>query len=244
MKRLILASGLSTLALTLVLSPAYACDPVSTMNSGTKTAETIAESGMSYTGNVNATGCDVGIYIGADVQDVSIEDADIYGANFSAIYAENATNVTVNQVTISDIGNHVNEQFSPNGGQYGRAIFWYNSTGTITNSEITNYQKTGIDMRAGSQVTITGNTITGLGPVDFIAQNGIVMFGTGPSLIRDNLISDLWYTACSESDAEATGCIVWTATGIMLYNVDPSLVKKSKNKIRKTQVNYYVLPIE
>ena len=62
-------------------------------------------------------------------------------------------------------------------------------TVTIANNTITGYQKTGIVLRGtGSTGTITGNTVTGAGPIDLLAQNGIQVTGASAT-VRGNTVS-------------------------------------------------------
>jgi parallel beta-helix repeat protein len=68
---------------------------------------------------------------------------------------------------------------------------------TITNCTVTDYQKVGIIIgRSGSSGTITGSTITGVGPTPLIAQNGI-QIGPGTAAgatVSGNTISGNQFT--------------------------------------------------
>ncbi len=80
------------------------------------------------------------------------------------------------------------------GMQRGIGIFYTDASGTISGNTVSTYQKGGIVARDGGKVTISGNTVTGLGPVDFIAQNGIqVSYGTSAT-VKGNTISGHDYT--------------------------------------------------
>ena len=46
-----------------------------------------------------------------------------------------------------------------------------------------------------TSATIANNVITGQGHIDYIAQNGIVILGNASATVKDNTVSDLWYTA-------------------------------------------------
>ena len=63
------------------------------------------------------------------------------------------------------------------------------ATATITNDIISNYQKTGILVRGGSTATITGNTISGIGPTTEVAQNGIQVDLGATAMITGNTIT-------------------------------------------------------
>jgi hypothetical protein len=57
--------------------------------------------------------------------------------------------------------------------------------------------------RTGAEVTIQGNTVTGLGTIDFIAQNGIQISAGASATVIGNSVSNNFYTAKSYT---ATGC--------------------------------------
>jgi predicted extracellular nuclease len=65
---------------------------------------------------------------------------------------------------------------------------------TISNNVITGYQKTGIVANGSVNASITGNTVTGAGPVDYIAQNGVQVGFGGTGLVKANTISGNSYT--------------------------------------------------
>lgn len=89
----------------------------------------------------------------------------------------------------------------------GRAFAGTTGTATITNNVISGYQKGGIVVdNTGSSATITGNTVTGAGAVDFIAQNGIQVSRGATATVSGNTVTGHSYTP--------TGDI---ATGILLF---------------------------
>jgi len=81
-----------------------------------------------------------------------------------------------------------------------------NGTATIVENTISGYQKAGILMYgSGSSATIAGNIITGAGPTDVIAQNGIqVSYGASADIVA-NLIAGNDYTPAG---TEATGILI------------------------------------
>lgn len=95
------------------------------------------------------------------------------------------------------------------------------NTITITNCNISGFQKGGILIGSYSEsssnndkVTLTGNTITGIGHTTLTAQNGIQISTASIDNIisvRGNTISDLWYTAPAENPESET-----SSTGILL----------------------------
>jgi len=123
--------------------------------------------------------------------------------------------VSVEGSTISDIGD---EPFD--GLQYGLGVYFVNpalvnpslpsspATGTISGNVISQYQKGGITVNGpGSSADISDNTVTGLGPVNFIAQNGVqIGFGATGS-ISHNKVSSNQYTG--PGDTSSTGVLVF-----------------------------------
>lgn len=88
----------------------------------------------------------------------------------------------------------------PSGCQEGNAIEVRNfeSRATvavqITDNVVARYQKTGIVVNGNVDATISGNVVTGAGPIGYIAQNGIqVGYGARASVMR-NLVTGNAYT--------------------------------------------------
>lgn len=65
------------------------------------TAAVIATAGRTVSGTIDATGCDIGVYVGADAQ-----GAVISGANNQRILAQDTRNVTIARSTIGRNGLH------------------------------------------------------------------------------------------------------------------------------------------
>lgn len=142
------------------------------------------------TGIVDASGCNVGVYFGpgstGTVTGATVENANYYGI----LNDGGAVNITFS--TVTNIG-----EAPFNGTQHGVGIYWPTpgSTGIIKNNTVTRYQKGGIVVRGtDSSVTIANNTVTGLGPIPFIAQNGIQMGGSTTGTINNNIVTGNEYT--------------------------------------------------
>ena len=182
MKRLIMMLLLVALAI-----PATAFAGINSSGAATCTATgfyrddinlTAAQIGGNLTGDLDATGCDIGVYYGpgtkGSVKNATIENAKYFGVvNYRG-------KVNVTNSTISQIGN------TPlDGTQHGVGIFYTTeetpggtasgtAKGTIKGNILHSYQKGGITVRgAGASATIERNTLTGAGHVAYIAQNGI-----------------------------------------------------------------------
>ena len=147
------------------------------------------------TGSVNAAGCDVGVYIAMSATGTTVT-ATVTDANQVGVFNDGATSVTVTGSTVSCTGNHGStntvpcSNFSPNGVQTGIDVYFSCAgTGSISSNTINQYQKGGITVRDLDSVTVTNNNVTGLGLVNFIAQNGIEFgFGAcGPTVSTTNV---------------------------------------------------------
>jgi hypothetical protein len=207
---------------------ASTCVTVTPVNLGTPiTAAVVATSGESITGNIDASGCDVGVFIPNTVSDVTVS-ATIHDANQYGVFADggvygepNATSIAVQGSTVYDIGNHVNGVFSPNGVQTGFGVYFSAGvTGSITGNTIYNYQKGGIVVFYLTG-PVTDNNVTGLGPVKFIAQNGIQLGYPQPGLffpssnvagVAGNTVTGNVYT-----EGYTAGGDPFVATGILVY---------------------------
>lgn len=86
-----------------------------------------------------------------------------------------------------------------------------NKAVTISGNTIRDYQKTGIVANGHVLATITNNTVTGAGPVNYIAQNGIQVGFYGSATIKGNTVSGNWYTPVSDL---ACGILLYQAGGV------------------------------
>ncbi|MGH3359658.1 MAG: right-handed parallel beta-helix repeat-containing protein, partial [Nocardioidaceae bacterium] len=83
---------------------------------------------------------------------------------------------------------------------------------TVSGNEVADYQKTGVVVNGSVVATVVDNTIGGLGPVPYIAQNGVqIGFGAAAS-VEDNIIADNFYTGTA--DADSCGLLVFQADGV------------------------------
>ncbi len=98
---------------------------------------------------------------------------------------------------------------------------------TIDSNTLTDFQKAGIVVNGSrSSAVLTKNSVEGAGATLQTAQDGI-QFGWGASgEARGNLIRNNWYSGSG-----------WSATGILLFNVDSKNVKHSLNKYSGNQKN-------
>lgn len=159
---------------------------------------------------VDATGCDIGIYYGPGITGL-VDQSSVAGAFYFGVVNDGGM-VDVTRSSISNIGDR---PFS--GAQHGNAILYTTehvqgvptgtASGTISGNSISLYQKGGIVVRgAGTSADILDNEVTGFGPVNFIAQNGIQVSAGASGVVRENIVSDHDYTP------EA-----FTSCGILLF---------------------------
>jgi hypothetical protein len=88
---------------------------------------------------------------------------------------------------------------------------------TISGNVVSSYQKTGILANGSVAATITGNTVTGAGPVGYIAQNGIQVGFGATATVKNNTVSGNSYTGPD------------VACGLLLFQADG--VKASSNNL-------------
>ena len=124
------------------------------------------------------------------------------------------------------------------GCQSGDAIFVQSLGGqtskvSIANNSVHDYQKNGITGdELGTEVTITNNNVTGLGPTTGAAQNGIqIGFGATGSVLRNTVTDNVWSPCVS-----LTNC-AFNATGILIFQSDDVLVEH--NSVATNQIGIY-----
>jgi hypothetical protein len=191
------------------------------------------------TGEVDATGCDIGVATDGGNQ-TAVSDADVHSARYFGIATKDAdSRTTIDASQVHDIGD------TPfDGAQHGVGVQWQDSaTGYLADSHVYRYQKNGVTVNGdGTDADVTGSDINGLGPVDFIAQNGVQYSNGASGEVSHNTITDNDYTGCSNQDAAKTGCTPFFSTGLLLFNVDPADVNRFRNLYRDDQRNEVVVP--
>lgn len=127
---------------------------------------------------------------------------------------------------------------SLNGCQSGDAIVVQslgNETATVTidDNSVHDYQKNGITgNELGSEVTITNNVVTGLGPTTGAAQNGIqIGFGAKGTVLRNSVTDNVWSPCVSIENC------AFNATGILIFQSDD--VRVEHNIVATNQIGIY-----
>lgn len=218
-------AALLTVLLCMSLVPVAAaegpeCQLTGYLRNGRNLSAKLINPAEPVTGMVDATGCDVGIYYGAGSTGL-VSGAEVYGALYFGIMNHDA-NVVIEDSKVHTIGD------TPfNGNQRGVGIYFLgpNATGSVTGNEVYAYQKGGIVVSYGS-ATVANNTVTGFGPVGFIAQNGIQLAYTSGGIITNNIVTGNWYTGPN-----------WASSGILL--VETSKLKVVNNEVMDSNVGIY-----
>lgn len=148
------------------------------------------------------------------------------------IFYQNASG-ELNHVAVRDV------ELSPtlNGCQSGVGVFVQSGGGvssvvTIANSSIHDYQKNGITANeADTQVTISGNVVTGLGTAAGTAQNGIQIGFGATGTIHANTVANHVYAPC----IDLTGCPA-TADDILVYQSDGVTVDHNTVGVSQTGI--------
>jgi hypothetical protein len=84
----------------------------------------------------------------------------------------------------------------------------------------------------GTNVSVTNSHVQGLGPVTFIAQNGVQYSDHSAGNVRGNLIEDNEYTGPQNT----------FSTGLLLFDIDPPDITRSLNLYRNDDRNEVVVP--
>lgn len=214
---LVLATGFAGAALAPAAHAAVTCTPTGYVKDGIDLTAAVINPG-SVSGPVDATGCNIGVYFSAAG---SATNVTVSGApNYFGVLVNGAA-VTTSGSTVSHIG-----ETPHNGSQHGVAIAYLaGASGSISGNTVADYQKGGITVSgAGSSATVSGNTVTGVGPVGYIAQNGIQVSFGATGTVTDNSISGNAYTG---PDTIACGLLMYQAEG----------VKQQKNSFSDNQKN-------
>jgi hypothetical protein len=162
-------------------------------------------------GKVDATGCNIGVYYGPDSAG-HVSRAEIFGANYFGV-VNNGGAVDVTNSSVHNIG-----ETPFNGDQHGVGIYFASgalNTGSLENNTVSQYQKGGIVVNGGS-ADIENNTVQGLGPVDFIAGNGIQVADGATGTVTNNDVSGNAYTGTN--GASSTGILVFGGCGEPVTN--------------------------
>ena len=237
MKRLIMLLALVALAVPTIASAmtggagGATCTPTGFVRDGINL--TAAKIGGNLTGTLDATGCDIGVFYGPGAKG-SVSSATITNAKYFGVVNYRGS-VDITNSSISRIGN------SPfDGTQHGVGILYTTeelaggptsgaAAGQINNNVVSKYQKGGITVRGkGASAQITGNTVTGAGKIDYIAQNGIqVSFGSTARVLRNTVTGHDYTPAGTE------------ACGLLFYQAASDATERS-NTLFGNETNVFI----
>ncbi len=198
-------------------------------------AAVVATTGQTITGPIDATGCDVGVYVGPAVSGVTVT-AKVSNAHYVGIYVDGG-NANVTGSTVSNVGDNPFD-----GMQYGWGIAYVNNgsngaTGKVTNTRVSSYQKAGIVVLGqDTNVTLSGDTVTGNGPVPYIAQNGVEFDSGANGSITNSQVSGDSCTlpgTCGEDYFATTQSV-----GILLDDAASGVVV-SNNKVSSSDIGVW-----
>jgi hypothetical protein len=199
MKRILFVITMAAAGVVASATPSQAqCTPTGYIRDGRNLTAALVNPRMTVSGDVDATGCDIGVYYGPNrtgqVNEASIHDADYYGV------VNNGGNVRITDSTIYDISSVT----SPNAQQSVGIYFVKDSesTGEIRGNVLWNYQKGGIVVNGTrGRVLIFDNTVIGQGPVGYVVQNGIQVGYDSDADVTGNLVVDHSYNGPNNESA-------------------------------------------
>ncbi len=205
------------------------CAATGFVRDGMDLTAAVVDPTAAVTGEVDATGCNIGVYFGPGSSG-SVDDAEIFGADYYGVVA-NAADVDVTDASIHHIGE------SPfNGAQHGIGVLYTTinqqgettgpaATGILSDSRISFYQKGGVVVSgAGTAVKVRRNLVLGQGRVDWIAQNGIQVSYGATAIVTRNRVAGNAYTPKA-----------WVACGLLYYRADG--VRANRNLFRGNEKN-------
>ncbi len=105
--------------------------------------------------------------------------------------------------------------------QYGEGIWVIpGSTVTVANNDIHDYNKTGVRVSGvGAEATVTENTVTGYGPTDVIAQNGVLIYDGATGTVSNNTVTGHSYTP----EPMSSGVMIYSAGSGVNVQDNPTL---------------------
>ena len=148
-------------------------------------------------GTVDATGCDIGIYI--DAGEGAVDGAHVFGATRFGVMVNGDSSFVAMDVTNTRVSNIGDSPLS--GNQHGVGIYYRgffaagSASGRIVGNTVEAYQKGGITANGiGVSVQIRDNVVTGDGPTTRIAQNGIQIGYGATATVMKNTVTGNSYT--------------------------------------------------
>jgi parallel beta-helix repeat protein len=158
---------------------------------------TAAQIGGNVTGTLDAGTCNIGVYYDSTTSG-NVTGATIFGANYFGVVVNGDVGAVSTNVTNSAIHDIGESPLTGQGSQHGTEIYYRafggTASGTISGNTLTNYQKGGVTINGNVSATITSNSVTGQGPVSWIAQNGIQLGYGAKGTVTGNTVTGNAYT--------------------------------------------------
>ena|ERR1700730_867324 len=252
-----LAAALALISVVAASHAAAACTQTGFYRDGINLTAAVIATGDVTNETVDAAGCNIGIFYGPGASG-TVDHSAVSGANYFGILASGdivdssgtatnpgATSVDVTNSVVQNIGEN-----PFNGTQHGVAIYYRacasgsSATGTISNNEISLYQKGGITVNCpGAGASVSGDTVTGNGPVPYIAQNGVqIGFGASGQVMRNQVTGNSYAGANFASSAGILvfgGCGSALTTGVQIVkNVIGDATPADGNDMGVALANY------
>ena len=136
----------------------------------------------------------------------------------AGIYVAEGASANIHNNTILNIANSPLNGVASTGDGISVGDDTNNTTGsaTIANNVISGYQKDGISVLNSSTASVSGNTVTGVGPTSVLATNGIVIGSSSVAQVSGNTVSGNEFTGTGSgsdptNDTQAVGILLDTA---------------------------------
>lgn len=170
------------------------------------------------------------IYVKSDASNVTIDSLTISGPFTGNLYSSGivsaCANFSITNVTVADIYNGIID-----GVQNGRAIVIIGGNADITNCEISNFNKSAIQMHSSGVLNVIGCTITG--PTDTSSGRNGIFIAYGTVNIRENTISINGYSG-NPSGGQGSGVLVGYGSNIEVVIENNTI---SNNNVAVAQSN-------
>jgi hypothetical protein len=218
-----------------------ACTPTGMIRDSTNLTAALINPGNVVNQDVDATGCNIGIYYGPDATGL-VENSKVHGANYFGIVRAGAV-APITSSQVYDIG-----ETPLAGGQHGIAIYsdsldeTHPSGGDIRSNVVYHYQKSGIVLDGANfgGLHISNNVVLGSGPVNFIAQNGIELTFAADLTIRGNTVQNHIYTGAGQASSSGIVAVGGACFGgaLLQHNV------LEQNEIKENDVGVFWLNLK
>ena len=216
-------------------SAAVVCIPTTFMQDSHPLTAAVVNTPVAAGTNLDASTCDIGIFYNSAATN-TLDNVSVFGAKYYGVLSDGA-GVTTNIIDKSSVYDIGDQPLS--GAQHGIDVAYRDGAGgTLRDSLVYDYQKGGVIADgSGTNVSVLSNVVEGAGPTPLIAQNGVQFSHGAVGTINNNFIEDNQYTGCTKQQAHAGTCTFVVSTGILLFQVSPSLVNTKNNTYRNNDVN-------